>query len=268
MILKDIENNNKTVRRLSFIVEEKQLSHAYIFEGNEQCNKKEVADAFLKAIFCKSDALGCEECINCSKINHGNYEDIVYISKSGNSIKDEAIEALQGKLKNKPIAGDRNIAVIENADTMTARAQNRLLKTLEEPNAGTVIILLVDNAENLLQTVRSRCVVFHLNPFNSRDYSEIEEEARRLLTQALGKVPFYKLSENIRKVSAEREQAEFFLDAFEICCRDLVLEPNEEYIASERIFEAIHLVEEARNELHQGINVGYTIKKLILKLGG
>ena len=55
---------------------------------------------------------------------------------------------LQERLSKKPYYGDRNIAIIKDADTMTAKAQNRLLKTLEEPHPGTVIILLSKNILN------------------------------------------------------------------------------------------------------------------------
>ena len=54
--------------------------------------------------------------------------------------------------------GGRNIAILEDADTMTVRAQNRFLKTLEEPQPGTVIMLLSENSRMLLPTIRSRCV--------------------------------------------------------------------------------------------------------------
>ena len=122
MILKDIENNEKIIERLEYITKEEQLSHAYIFEGNRQCDKKLVADCFIKAVLCEnSKGTGCSECAACKKIEHGNHEDVMYVEKSGNSIKDEAIEELQSRLKNKPVSGFRNIAVIQDADTMTIR---------------------------------------------------------------------------------------------------------------------------------------------------
>lgn len=52
---------------------------------------------------------------------------------------------------------------MEDADTMTLRAQNRILKTLEEPPAGTVIMLLSENTENLIRTIVSRCAVIRLS---------------------------------------------------------------------------------------------------------
>ena len=54
------------------------------------------------------------------------------------------------------------MVVIKDADTMTLRAQNRLLKTLEEPFEGTVMILLSENRENLLETIKSRCVLYRI----------------------------------------------------------------------------------------------------------
>ena len=77
------------------------------------------------------------------------------------SVKDEQISKLQAELQKKPL-GERNLAVIKDADTMTKRAQNRILKTLEEPYEGTVIFLLSENRENIIDTVKSRCVIYRL----------------------------------------------------------------------------------------------------------
>ena len=62
---------------------------------------------------------------------------------------------------------------------MTLRAQNRLLKTLEEPPGEAVIILLSENMENLVQTVQSRCVKYRINYFGTESYDFMMDKARR-----------------------------------------------------------------------------------------
>ena len=71
--------------------------------------------------------------------NHGNYEDFHFVESDGMSVKDEQICKVQSDIRKKPME-ERHMAVIKDADTMTLRAQNRLLKTLEEPFEGTVMI--------------------------------------------------------------------------------------------------------------------------------
>ena len=75
--------------------------------------------------------------------------------------QDEQISKVQSDIKKKPME-ERHMVVIQDADTMTLRAQNRLLKTLEEPFEGTVMILLSENRENLLETIKSRCVLYRI----------------------------------------------------------------------------------------------------------
>ena len=81
--------------------------------------------------------------------------------------------------------GDRNIAVIKDADTLTVRAQNRLLKTLEEPFEGTVIMLLSENRENLLDTIKSRCIMYRLEDTEKAPEEMPGGKAAELLFQAL-----------------------------------------------------------------------------------
>lgn len=134
MSLKDTKGNEKVVERMIRAIKNRSISHAYLLEGNCSINKLALAESFVKAILCKDgEGDSCECCSSCNKLNHGNHEDVIYLAAEGNSIKDEAVEELQSRLKKKPYVGDRNIVILRDADTMTLRAQNRLLKTLEEP---------------------------------------------------------------------------------------------------------------------------------------
>src|SRR5439155_19115384 len=75
-----------------------------------------------------------------------------------------------------PMEGSRRIAIIESAHRLNEDAQNALLKTLEEPPAGTTIILCVEEEDRLLPTVRSRCARLRLGPVGIRDIEHLLDE--------------------------------------------------------------------------------------------
>lgn len=286
MSLRDIKGNQKVVERMSRAVMNRSISHAYLLEGDRTIDKLGLAENFVKAILCReSEGDCCDCCPSCTKINHGNHEDVIYLAAEGNSIKDEAVEELQSRLKKKPYVGDRNIVILQDADTMTLRAQNRLLKTLEEPAAGTVMILLSENMENLTQTILSRCVIFKLNPFETPEYRDVLEGAIRTADMILEGKPFYEISGRLAEYAAGKDAAFEFLDAMESWYRDLAVceyDPQcrmifhadrmEELRKRSRLYQrnsldrAVAAVEEARNDLNRNLNVNYTLKNMILKL--
>ena len=264
MTLKDINNNDLLINRISRSIQSGNVSHAYIFECDANADKKILADSFAKAILCRvKEGLGCDECITCTKISNSNYEDIIYVEKDGASVKDEAIEELQEKLKKKPYTGERNIAVIKDADTMTSRAQNRLLKTLEEPFLGTVLILLTTNFENLNETILSRCVIMRWNTFASENFGELMCEAEGLVNMLLNNEPFYLSKLKLMNLTEDRDGAYKLLDCMQIVYGKHM---KESYFSKEIAHLAIRCIEEARNDLIHGMNVMYTLKNMILKI--
>ncbi len=286
MSLKDIERNRKVAERMSRAIQNRSISHAYLLEGDRSTDKLGMAENFVKAILCREGGGdSCDHCISCSKIDHGNHEDVIYLSAEGSSIRDEAVEELQSRLKKKPYVGDRNIVILQNADTMTLRAQNRLLKTLEEPAQGTVLILLSENMENLVQTILSRCVIFKLNPFESSEYKNGMDGAILIADMLLEGKPFYELSGRLAEYTANRDAALGFLDALEGWYRDLAIcayDPRNQIIFhADRIDElrkrsrlyqrstlekAVAAAEEARIDLNRNLNISYTLKNMILKI--
>ena len=133
MSLTSIKGNDKIRQILMTAVKEGTISHAYIFEGDAESDKLQLAENFTKAILCQGNNTDCcDSCNSCIKIDHGNHEDVIYCRSEGGRIRMKE-SRLTSRLKKKPYVGSRNIAIIENADTMTLRAQNRLLKTLKNP---------------------------------------------------------------------------------------------------------------------------------------
>lgn len=286
MGLKDFKTNENIIERMIRSIRNGSISHAYLLEGDRSTDKLCLAESFAKAILCKEgDGDGCECCATCRKISHGNHEDVIYLEADGSSIKDEAIEELQGRIRKKPYDGDRNIVILKDADTMTLRAQNRLLKTLEEPSPGTVIILLSENIENLVQTILSRCVIFKLNTFIPQEYKNVLEGAILIAGMLLEGRPFYEISGKLSEFTASRELAHELLDAMETWYRDLAVyryDSNSQLILhKDRVDEireksrlcplghvekAVSAVEEARSDLNRNLNTGYTLKNMVLKI--
>ena len=264
------DENVNLIKRLYYIIENDKVSHAYIFEGSGYIDKKSFAETFVKGILCPvNSGDDCGMCGICRKVEHGNHEDIIYISASGASIKDAAIINMQEKLKTKPF-GDRHIVIIENSDTMTLRAQNRLLKTLEEPPGRSVIMLLSENMENLIQTIQSRCVKYRINHFGSENYDFMIDKARIIAEMSLNREPFYKVKKEISDVSGSSEETGGLLDALQVVFRNMLIEKNKgiSLYKDEILIRNIYAVEEARKNIREGASPAYAIKNLLIKIGG
>lgn len=270
MRLTDFTGNEKLIQRLIATIQNETLSHAYIFEGETSLDKLAFAKAFVKGILCtERPGTGCDQCALCRKIEHDNYEDLFFVAADGTSIKDEAIEKLQERLKVKPY-GDRNIAIISDADTMTLRAQNRLLKTLEEPAPGTILILLSENIENLTNTILSRCVKFRLNYYGQESYEGMLDKAGTIADLLMEGAPFYKRKEAIAEVIKDSDQIMAFLDALEKVYRDFLIIPSEKgrLYKKSQIYKNVSLIEETRRQLLKGVSKSYALKDLMIKIGG
>ncbi len=269
MSLKDYTEFDKLVNRISRAAAAGRVSHAYIIEGDSCIDKAAFARDFVKAILCtQAPGIGCDECVICRKIDHDNYEDLYTVRADDLSLKDASISSLQEKLKNKPSGGSRNIAVIEDADTMTVRAQNRLLKTLEEPNAGTIIILLSENTENLLQTITSRCIIYRLGNFVQISENMNLETAEGLMKMILQRAYFCDLKEYLTKAVRDRKDAFVLLDGLERLYRQYLTEDGPGAVKKERLIANIKYIEAARRDLLANVNYRYAIRNLVLKIGG
>ena len=265
MTLIDIKNNDFLINQIESLINSGNISHAYIFEGGDEKDREAAAESFAKAVFCRVHVgNGCNTCVQCVKIGRGNHEDVIYVEKDESSVKDEAIVELQSKLKMKPYSGDRRIAIIKDADTMTIRAQNRLLKTLEEPPPGTTIILLADRSESLAGTIQSRCVVLKWKPFSFELPEALLKEVEGLVGMFINESPFYLRKAKIMSLAGSGDEALELLDCMEVIYGRRLRLPNE----SSRSALAITRIEEARKSLRRGMKAPYVLKSMILKMEG
>jgi DNA polymerase III delta prime subunit len=261
-------NSVVSQRRLMALAGGENLFHAYIFEGGRGTDKMRAAEAFAKAAHCTGERpKPCGICASCVKADRGNHEDILYITRDGNSIGVKQIEDLQIRLRSKPFASRRIVAIVDEADRMTPQSQNKLLKTLEEPSGGNVVVLLTANAALLLETIRSRCVVLRLaaSPAPAPDAALAEAFFESLTANGA----YFELS-RIVAATTERDAADAFLDALTLRLRDALVAAFDGETRREPAYadllRFVDCAEEARRGISGGFNVKYALKTMILKM--
>lgn len=160
--------------------------------------KRLIANTFAKALQCEGEKRPCDSCKSCHAFNHGNHPDVIYFQplKNGKTYTIEDVrEQLLETVDLKPFQYEKEIYIIEKADTLNIQSQNALLKTLEEPPAHVVFLLLAERAEAFLPTILSRVVVMKIRPLSAEtiaDYlmqaGHLAEESHILSAYAQGRI--------------------------------------------------------------------------------
>jgi DNA polymerase-3 subunit delta' len=157
--------------------------------------KRETAHEFAKALNCDRYPSGdaCDRCAPCRKFDSGNHPDFMSVAPDGASIKIGQIRALRERVGFRPFEGRYRSVVIEDAQDLLAEASNALLKVLEEPPRGNVLILLTLEPQMLLPTIVSRCCHLRFQPLS-------DERVARHLQEHYGMEP-----ERAQRVAAAAE---------------------------------------------------------------
>lgn len=174
--MKQFLNKQNALLRLLSNVYDGTVGQAYIFEGMKGIGKYTASLIFAAAIHCTGEKKPCWECPDCKKHMAGTHPDL-YIMGDNANIKVDDIREMASELYIRPAVAKKKICIIKNADTMNDKAQNALLKSFEEPPPYGVIILLSENAQNLLMTVRSRGTKVVFEPFAEKDIEEFIKSA-------------------------------------------------------------------------------------------
>ena len=194
----EIRGNTPLVEQLRRSAASGRSSHAYLFLGGAGAGKRLIANTFAKALQCEGEKRLCDSCKSCHAFNHGNHPDVIYFQplKNGKTYTIEDVrEQLLETVDLKPFQYEKKIYIIEKADTLNIQSQNALLKTLEEPPAHAVFLLLAERAEAFLPTILSRVVVMKIRPLSAEtiaDYlmqaGHLAEESHILSAYAQGRI--------------------------------------------------------------------------------
>ena len=179
MSFKDVYGHEKQIKVLQTAMSRDRIPHAYLFYGAEGVGKRTVAEVFAKALNCASgrESLdACDACPSCLKIDHENHPDVITIEAQGQSIKIQEVRELQEQMKFSPFEGGKRIFIIVDADKMNIASANAILKTLEEPAASNILVLLTSRPHQLPATVLSRCQHLRFNPLRRETVASFLEE--------------------------------------------------------------------------------------------
>jgi DNA polymerase-3 subunit delta' len=174
MSFKDIRGQDKPIRILQGYIEQSRLEGGYLFTGPEGVGKKLVAQTLAKAVNCEAGFIDCcDTCASCMKIETNRHPDVHIIEGSEPEIKIESIRQLQRDISLRPYEGKRKVFIIDNAHKLTAEAQGAILKILEEPPKGSLIILTSDKPALLFKTIISRCKLLKFFPLKRTELKDI-----------------------------------------------------------------------------------------------
>ena len=259
----EILGHEQIIEHLQNAIKLQKVSHAYILDGEEGAGKNMLARAFAQTLQCERGGTEpCGECHSCKQAMSGNQPDIITVThEKPASIGVEDIRGqLCGDIQIKPYSSPYKIYIVDEAEKMTVQAQNALLKTIEEPPAYGVIMLLTTNADAFLPTILSRCVTLKLRPVKneiirpylmekyhipdyqaevctafargnvgkaerlaqSEQFAELKSHLLHLLRH-LRDMEVYELTEAVRSASEYKTEINDYLDLMALWFRDVLL---------------------------------------------
>lgn len=293
---KDVVGHKDILKYISSAVENNRVSHAYILNGERGSGKKMLANLFAMTLLCETgDNEPCGKCHSCKQAESGNHPDIIRVThEKPNSISvDDIRTQVNNTVDIKPYQGPYKVYIIPQADMMTPQAQNAILKTIEEPPSYAVFLLLTENAETLLPTINSRCVMLKLRNIkdtlikkylmenleipdykadmctafaqgnmgraimlaNSDHFNEIREEAVQLLKH-INEMELNEIVAAVKNISVYKLEITDYLDIIMIWYRDVLL-----YKATKEIGKVVFkdqlqsIKEQARKSSYEGIEL-------------
>ena len=289
----NILGNEEAKKILENTIKTQNISHSYMFIGQNGIGKFMIAKEFAKAILCQGEQKPCNTCESCIKFNGENNPDIQIIDEiEEKSIKTETIKEMVKGVYEKPIEGSRKVYIINDSQKMTKEAQNSLLKTLEEPPEYVVIILITENENLLLNTIKSRCTKIKFNPLKDNeiikilkekyDYKEVTENMLEIaggsVTQALSVQGKEEIFNEIKTIFSNLEK----INIIDLLNKKDLIFKDKDYIyeildyiniilfnkikENIKYTNCIKIVEETKDRLKKNSNYDMTIDNLLLKV--
>lgn len=293
---KDVVGHKDIINYIRNAVLNDKVSHAYILNGERGSGKKLLANLFAMTLLCEQGGQDpCNRCHSCKQAESGNHPDIIRVThEKPNSISvDDIRTQVNNTVDIKPYQGPYKVYIIPQADLMTPQAQNALLKTIEEPPAYAVFLLLTENAETLLATINSRCVMLKLRNIkdklikrylmenlqipdykadvctafaqgnmgraimlaNSEHFNEIREEAVQLL-KYIHEMELNEIVSAVKNITVYKLEIVDYLDIIMIWYRDVLL-----YKATKDVDKVVfkdqmtYIKEQARKSSYEGIEL-------------
>jgi DNA polymerase-3 subunit delta' len=201
---RDIIGHRRVVSLLSGALDSNRLPPALLLAGPAGVGKRRTAMALAETANCLQPRTtadlprdACGECVACRRIGRGVHPDVIVIEPGDTgTIKIEQVRDVVDRSGYRPFEGRRRVVIVDEADALVPPAQNALLKTLEEPPAASIFVLVSSLPDALLPTVRSRCPRLRFGGLSAgdiaavlmRDHGYGEADARAAAADADGSV--------------------------------------------------------------------------------
>ena len=196
-IFKDLIGNEDIKKTLGSAILKGEFSHAYIIEGPYGSGKHTVARLASAAIMCQNtDTLPCKKCNLCQKILNDNCTDVRFY----NAFKVDEIRKIKEAIYESATECDYQVFVLNDAHKMNPQAQNALLLSLEEPPKNVIFFLLCQDANMLLETIRSRAQILRTKPLTKEqiisyikrntDYSAPDSTLEEIVISSYGSLGY------------------------------------------------------------------------------
>lgn len=184
----DFRGHDNQIAMLRRSVGRGRLAHACLFAGPPGVGKSRFARIFAQCLLCSKcpdeELESCGDCSSCRQMNAGSHPDFFHVGcPEGKS--NIPVELFKGSkdghgqdglihdLSLRPMVADRRVAVIDDANRMNDEGANAMLKTLEEPPPNSLLILIAENLDAVLPTIRSRCQLIRFSPLANSDVVEL-----------------------------------------------------------------------------------------------
>jgi DNA polymerase-3 subunit delta' len=203
MSLSEVQAQPRAVAALTKSLASGHVHHAWCFIGPEGVGKELAAVGLAQALTCpEKPDVGCGVCSSCQRVLRRNHPDVTWVLTEdeqvsrgimgrgdfdhtpSRDIKVEQVRALGERLAFRALESKHKIALLVDAHAMNQQAQNALLKTLEEPPRGTVLVLITSMPDKLLPTIRSRCAKAQFGPL-PEDFLVEKVTAKRKIEREL-----------------------------------------------------------------------------------
>src|SRR5690625_5060359 len=153
---------------------ENRVSHAYLIQGMRGTGKKSIANLLAMTLFCeeRDSVEPCHHCHSCRRVVSGNHPDVHWMKREKKTIGKVEIDIFVKEFSYTGFESNKKMYIIPEAETLTVNAANRLLKFLEEPDMDTTAVLLTDNINAIIPTIRSRCQILDLQPLDELNFQK------------------------------------------------------------------------------------------------
>ncbi|GAB3620955.1 DNA polymerase III subunit delta' [Glutamicibacter endophyticus] len=156
-VFASLAGQQRVIDALTREVDAGNPTHAWLFTGPPGSGRSTAARAFAAALECKSSPAGCGSCQGCVSVLEGRHPDVTFVSTQKVAYQIDDVRELIGRAQERAGQGRWRIIIIEDADRMTERTTNVLLKAIEEPPERMIWLLCAPSPADVLVTIRSRC---------------------------------------------------------------------------------------------------------------